>query len=65
MSFGTIVNRSQVPLEIFISCKLLPSQTGNLKRWRPGLGSVANQSQSITGQSEVGRKCITAIGRWL
>ena len=26
---------------------------------------VTNRSQSITGQSEVGRKCITAVGPWL
>ena len=65
MSFGTIVNRSQVTLEIFISCKLLPSQTGNARRSRPGRGSVANRSQCITGQSEVGRKWITSVGSWL
>ena len=65
MSFETIVNRSQVTLEISISCKLLPSQTGNLRRSRPSRGSVGNRSQSITGQSEVGRKCITAVGSWL
>ena len=53
MSFGTIVSRSQVTLEIFISCKLLPSQTSNSRRSRPGRGSVAYRSQSITGQSEV------------
>ena len=47
---------------IFISCKLLPSQTGNSRRSRPGSGSVDNRSQSITSQSEVGRKCITAAG---
>ena len=63
MSFGTIVNRSQVTLEIFISCKFLPNQTSNSRRSRPGRGSIANRSQSITGQSEV--KCITAIGPWL
>ena len=65
LSFGTIVNRSQVTLEIFISWKLLLSQTGNFRRSRPGRGSVANRPQSITGQSEVGRKCITAVGPWL
>ena len=64
-SFGTIVNRSQVSIEIFISCKLLPSQTGNSRRSRPSLGSVADLSQNITGQSEFGRKCITAVGPWL
>ena len=42
MSFGTILNRSQVTLEFFISCKLLPSQTGNSKRLRPCRGSVTN-----------------------
>ena len=62
MLFDTVVNRSQVALEIFISCKLLPSQTGNSRRSRPGRGSVANRSHGITGQSEVGHKCITAIG---
>ena len=65
MSFGTVVNRSQVTLKIFISCKLLPSQTGNSRRARPGRGSAANRSQNITGQSEVGRKCFTAVGSWL
>ena len=42
---------SYVILEIFISCKLLPSQTGNSRRSRPGGGSVVNRSQSIIGQS--------------
>ena len=65
MSFDTIVNQSQVTLEIFISCKLLPSQTGKSRGSRPGRGSVANRSQSITGQSGVGRKCITAVWPWL
>ena len=53
MSFGTVVNRSQVTLEIFISCKLLPSDTGSSRRSRLGRRSVANRSQSITGQWEV------------
>ena len=63
MSFGTIVNQSQVTLKIFISGKLLQNQTGNLRRSRPGRGSIAtsNRLQSITGQSEVGCKCITAV----
>ena len=65
MSFGIIVNRAQVTLEIFISCKLLQRQTGNSRRSRTGRGSVANWSQSITCQSEVGRKCITAVRPWL
>ena len=30
-----------------------------------GCDQVVGQSQSITGQSEVGRKCITPIGPWL
>ena len=64
MPFGTVVNRSQVTLEIFTSCKLLPSDTGNSRRSRPGRRSVANRSQSITCQLEVGRKCITAVGPW-
>ena len=58
MSFGTIINRSQVTLEI--PCKLLPSQTGNSRRSHPGRGSVANRSQSITDQSDgwrSGRGC--------
>ena len=45
--------------------KLLPNDTGNSGRSRPGRMSVANRSQSITGQSEVGRKCITTVGPWL
>ena len=49
----------------FILCKLLPSHTGNSRWSRTGRRSVANQSQSIRGQSEVGRKCISAIGPWL
>ena len=57
--------RKSVTLEIFISCKLLPSQTVNSRRSRPGRGSAVNRSQNITGQSEVGRKCITAVGLWL
>ena len=61
MSFGTVVNRSQVTLEIFISCKLL-NDTGKSRRLRPDRRSVANQSQSITGQSEFGCKCVTAVG---
>ena len=64
MSFGTVVSRSQITLEIFISCKLLPSDTVNSRRSRPGRRSVTNRSQSIIGQSEVGRKCITAVGPW-
>ena len=48
----------------FISWKLLLSQTSNSMRSRPGRGSVVNRSQS-KGQSEVGRKCITAVGPWL
>ena len=63
MSFGTVVNRSQVTLEIFISCKLLLSQTGNSRQSRPGRGLVANQLQSIPSQSVVDRKCIMAAGR--
>ena len=65
MLFRMVVNWSQVTLEIFISYKLLPSDTGNSRRLRPGCRSVANRSLSITGQSEVGRKCITAVGPWL
>ena len=65
MSFDTVVSRSQFTPEFFISCKLLPSDTGNSRRSRPGRRSVANRSQSITGQSEVGCKCITAVGPWL
>ena len=65
MSFATIVNRSQITLEIFISCKPLPSQTGNSRRSRPGRGSVANRSQSTTGQLQVGRNCIMAVRPWL
>ena len=42
--------------------KLLPSHTGNSRRSRRGHRSVANQSQSITGQSEAGCKCIMAVG---
>ena len=49
----------------FISCKLLPGRTGNSSRSRPGRRSGANPSQSITGQSEVYHKCITAVGPWL
>ena len=64
MSFSTVVSRSQVTLEIFISRELVPSDTGNSRRSRPGRRSVANRSESITGQSEVGRKCITAVGPW-
>ena len=66
MSFATVVSRSQVTLVFcfFISCKILPSDTGNSRRSRSGRRSVANRSQSITGQSGVGRKCITAVGPW-
>ena len=64
MSFGTVVNMLQVTLEIFISCKLLPSDTGNSGRSLPGRRSVANLSQSITGQSEFVRKCIMAVRPW-
>ena len=65
MSFGTVVNRSQVTLDFFISCKLLPSHTGNSMRSGPGRRSVANRSQNINGQSGVGLKCITVVGSWL
>ena len=58
------INRSQVTLDILISCKLLPSDTGNLRRSRQGRMSVVNRSQSITGHSEVGRKCVAAVGPW-
>ena len=51
-----------VALENFSSCKLLRSHTGNSGQLRPGRRSVANRSQSITGQSEVGRKCVMAVG---
>ena len=51
MSFGTIVNRSQVTLEILISCKSLTSPTGNSRRSRPGCGSVVNRSQSFQSVS--------------
>ena len=61
MSFGRVVNQSQVTLKIFVSCKLLPSDTGNSRWLRPGRRSVANGSQNITGQSEFGCKCITAV----
>ena len=54
---------SQITLEMIISCK--PSQTGNSRRSRQGRGSVAKQSQSITGQSEAGHKCITMVWLWL
>ena len=64
-SFGMVVNWSQVTLEIFISCKLLPSHTGNLRQSHPSHSSVVNWLQSITGQSEVVRKCITAVGPWM
>ena len=63
MSFGMVVSQSQVTLEIFVSCKLVPSDTGNLRRSRPGGESVANRSQSITCQSEVGRNVSWRSGR--
>ena len=50
---------------LVISCKLLQSHTGNSRRSRPDRTSVADQSQSITCQLEVGRKCIMAVGLWL
>ena len=53
MSFGTVVSLSQVTLDIFNSCKLLPNHTDNSRRSCPSRRSVANRSQSITGQSEV------------
>ena len=55
MSLGTVVNRSQVTLEIFISCNLLPIDTSNSMRSRTGRRSVADRSHGITGQSGVGR----------
>ena len=60
-----VVNQSPVTLEMFISCKLLPSHTCNSRRLRPGRRSVANRLQSITGQSEMGCKYITAVRSWL
>ena len=59
MSFGTIVNRSQVTLEIFISCKLLSNQTGNSRRLRPG--------RSLFGcnASQVSRRSATSVSRRL
>ena len=65
MSFCMVINWSKVTLEIFISCKLLPRDTCNSRRSRPSGRLVAYRSQSITGQSEVSRKCITAVGPWL
>ena len=62
MSYGTVAHRSHVTFEIFILCKLLRIHTGNSKRSSPGRRSVINRSQSITGQSKVGRKCITVVG---
>ena len=64
MPFSTVVSRSQVTLEIFISRKLVLNDTGNSRRSRPGRRSVANRSESIIGQSEVGRRCITAVRPW-
>ena len=49
MWFGTVINRSQVTLEIFVSCKVLPNHTGNSRRSHPGCMSVAYRSQSIIG----------------
>ena len=37
-----------------------PCHTGNTRQWHLGCGSVAYWSQTITDQSEVGRKCTTA-----
>ena len=65
MWFGTVVNRSQVTLEIFVSCKVLPNHTGNSRRSHPGRMSVAYRSQSIIGHSGVGCNCITLVGLWL
>ena len=64
MLFSTVISWSQVTLEIFISYKLLPSDAVNWRPSCPGRRLVAHQSQSITGQSEVGRKCIMAVGSW-
>ena len=66
MSFGTVINQSQVMLEFFlISYKPLLSTHGNWRRSRPDHRSVANWPQSITGQSEVSHKWIMAVRLWL
>ena len=53
MSLSTVVNRSQVTLEIFISCNRLPSDTSNSMRSHPGRRSVANHHRSVGGRSQV------------
>ena len=61
MSFGTVLNRSQVTLEIFISCKLLLSDTGNSSRWLIG----RKASQVTRGRSQVyhgGRVVVVVLG---
>ena len=50
-------------LFFFISITPLLSDTGNSRRSRHSRRSVSNRSQSITSQSKVDRKCITASGR--
>ena len=57
-SARSYIGLTSVTPEIFMSCKLLPSDKGNSRRSRPCRRSVANRSQNITGQSEVGRKCL-------
>ena len=53
MSFDPVVKRSQVTLEIFVSCELLPSHTGNSRRSRPGRRSVVKHPRSVGGWSQV------------
>ena len=66
MSFGTVVNWSQVTLEMFMSCKIL-RDTGNLRRSRPGRRSLANPKhhRSVGGRSQVyhgGRAVVVVLG---
>ena len=60
MSFGTIVNWSQVAVEIFISCKLLSSLTGNSRRLRPGHGWSLIRRKA----SDISRRSFASVSQW-
>ena len=64
MSFGTVVSRSLVTLEVVISCKLVPSDTGNSRRSRPGRRSVAKHHRSVGDRSHVyhGGRAVVVLG---
>ena len=59
-----VTHQKVISYSATFSCTLLQSHTGNSRRSHPSRRWVTNRSQSITGQSGVGRKCITLLGPW-